>query len=192
MAGLTRRALGLAAAVLASAGVAAAVRGGWIHAKAQLAQVLLERAWLEARGGEGQARPWPWADTWPVARLAVPARGRDVIVLAGASGHALAFGPGHLLRSAPPGSPGNTVLAGHRDTHFRFLRDLQHGDDLWLETPDGTRRRYRVRMTRVVHERDSHWIEPTDARVLTLVTCWPFDALAPGGPLRFVVRAEAP
>jgi sortase A len=111
------------------------------------------------------------------------------LVLSGASGRNLAFGPAHLAGTAPPGAEGNCVLAGHRDTHFAFLEDLAVGDDLWLETPDGAVRRYRVRDAAVVHESDSSPLEPTAEPVLTLVTCFPFDAALPGGPLRYVVRA---
>ena len=31
----------------------------------------------------------------------------------------------------------------------------------------------------------------SDAPMLTLVTCYPFDAVVPGGPLRYVVTALA-
>ena len=53
--------------------------GLWIQAKAELAQVLLERAWEKTLAGEARARPWPWADTWPVARLRIPSSGVDQI-----------------------------------------------------------------------------------------------------------------
>jgi len=164
-------------------------QGGWIIVKAQLAQVLLAKAWAETRAGATEARPWPWADTWPVARLEVPALGVDEIVLSGADGRTLAFAPGHLAGSALPGVPGNTVLAGHRDTHFRFLRELAPGDEIHLESPDGAVHAYRVVSTEVLDHRDARVLSPTVERTLTLITCYPFDAVAPGGPLRYVVRA---
>ena len=81
--------------------------GVWIYAKAALAQVLIKHAWDEALAGHKAMRPWPWADTYPVARLAVPALGVDEIVLAGASGRTLAFGPGHMDGTAAAGAPGS-------------------------------------------------------------------------------------
>ena len=99
-------------------------RAAWIDVKARLAQELVRRAWRAARDGTGEPRPWPWADTWPVARLIVASRGVDLLVLAGASGRTLAFGPGHVTGTALPGEPGNAVVSGHRDTHFAFLREL--------------------------------------------------------------------
>src|SRR6185295_2381085 len=121
---MARRLIVLALLLL---GLGALVQGSWIFCKAAFAQVLLRRAWAEARAGAPQARPWPWADTWPVARLMSPVRGVDLIVLEGATGSSMAFGPGHVQGSAAPGSLGNVALAGHRDTHFRFLQQLAPG-----------------------------------------------------------------
>lgn len=172
--------------------------GGWqaghglyIPAKAALAQVLLRDAWDRTRAGERQARPWSWADTWPVARLRVARLGVDQIVLAGAGGQSLAFGPGHVAGTPAPGTPGNAVLGGHRDTSFRFLQDLRPRDEITLETPDGTIHRYRVAGSRIVDHRNANIPLAGEESRLTLVTCYPFDALAPGGPLRYVVEAES-
>ncbi len=93
-------------------------QGAYIPAKAWLAQELMQRAWLRVSAGEDRAAPWPWADTWPVARLSAKSHDVDLIVLAGGSGRTLAFGPGHLGASALPGEVGNMIIAGHRDTHF--------------------------------------------------------------------------
>ena len=61
-------------------------QGAWIYVKAQLAQYLLQHAWVRTINGEHNVKPWPWADTWPLARLYVPHYGVDLIALAGASG----------------------------------------------------------------------------------------------------------
>jgi len=189
---MTRRRLQLLALGLAIAGLAAAGSGLWLFAKAQLAQVMLHEAWMRTRAGVEQARPWPWADTWPVARLQAPDQQQDLIVLAGASGSTLAFGPGHLDGSARPGGVGNIVLVGHRDTHFAFLQNLAPGSPLILETPAGGRQLYRVQSIEIVHECNTAPLMPGAAgSQLTLITCYPFAAVAPGGPLRWVVRATA-
>jgi sortase A len=105
--------------------------GAWILAKAELAQVLISRAWRAA----DKARPWPWADTWPILRLQAPRLGVDLYVLEGGQGHALAFGPGRMRQ---PGGAGAAILiAGHRDTHFRFLQALHSGDVLLLQDKQG-------------------------------------------------------
>ncbi len=189
-------------------------KGAWIIGKAHLAQALLAQAWEDTRAdgamtGATGVKPWPWADTWPVARLTVARLGVDEIVLAGGSGEAMAFGPtlieDGMKRAAwggpaqavlaggrsTTGSTGNVVLAGHRDTHFRFLRDLEAGDEITVESAGGGTLLYRVEGSEVVDYRDRRPLRPTLEPTLTLVTCYPFDAVAPGGPLRFVVRAVA-
>lgn len=169
-------------------GAGALAYGFYLPAKAALAQVLLERAW--ARSGDTVTRPWPWAQTWPVGRLRVPRLDVDLVVLEGAEGAALAFAPGHVDGSAVPGEAGNVVIAGHRDTVFRFLGHLRLGDEIWLESPDGRGRRYTVERTEVVHESETLVMAPSADALLTLVTCYPLDGGRPGGPLRYVVRAR--
>ncbi|NOT97038.1 MAG: class GN sortase [Nitrospira sp.] len=165
-------------------------RGVWIYLKAELAQVLLQRAWAGTVAGQQNVKPWPWADTWPVARLTVPSKDIDLIVLNGAYGRTLAFGPGYLESSASPGSRGTTILTGHRDTHFRFLQRLKAGDELLLTAEDRQPHRYRVRSATVVDVASASIRQDTDTPQLALVTCYPFDAINPGGPLRYVVMAE--
>jgi sortase A len=179
------------AAALAVLGLALTGNALYIHAKALVAQVLLHRAWAATQATGAPAKPWPWADTAPVARLIAPRHGVDLLVLAGATGRTLAFGPGHHDGSAPPGEPGNMVLSAHRDTHFRFLRELAEGDALIVETPGGARVRYRVRGSQVVDERELRLPRLPPEPTLMLVTCFPFDAVEPGGPLRYVVVATA-
>jgi sortase A len=165
-------------------------QGAYIPAKAWVAQELMQRAWRRAEKGDERPAPWPWADTWPVAKLS--ARGGDIelIVLAGGSGRTLAFGPGHLSASALPGEAGNAVIAGHRDTHFQFLQLLKVGESLLFEMPDGRRHLYRIDSLDVVDSRRGSIVLDTDRPMLSLVTCFPFNAVRPGGPMRYVVSAE--
>ena len=188
--GKRRAGLVLPACLLAAASLSFG-EGAWIYAKAELAQGLLHRAWSRTVAGERRVKPWPWADTWPVAKLEIPRAQSSFIVLAGASGRTLAFGPGHLDGSAAPGSPGNCVLSAHRDTQFKALRGLARGDRIVMETADRRRHAYRVVELAVVDRRDTAFLEGTPDEALTLVTCYPFDAVVPGGPLRYVVRAAA-
>ncbi|MDX1499507.1 MAG: class GN sortase [Woeseiaceae bacterium] len=165
-------------------------QGAYIPAKAWVAQELMQRAWLRGAEGSAQPVPWPWADTWPVARLTARAGAIELIVLAGGSGRTLAFGPGHLSASAIPGETGNSVIAGHRDTHFRFLKDLEIGETLMVETIAGRRHVFEVVDVDVVDARRGSLVLDTDTSLLSLVTCYPFDAVEPGGPLRYVVTAR--
>lgn len=174
--------LALAAVLLGNA--------GYLHAKAALAQVLLERAWQRQLAGDTAAKPWPWADTRPLARLRVASLDIDQIVLAGDSGRSLAFGPAWSEASALPGSGGTSVISGHRDTHFSFLENIDNGDIVEIEHA-GTRLRYRVAGHAIVDARRMRIATHAGGDRLLLVTCYPFDDWVAGGPLRYVVEAEA-
>ena len=165
-------------------------QGAYIPAKAWLAQELMARAWMRSHEEEDRHVPWPWADTWPVARLMARSGDVNLIVLAGGSGRTLAFGPGHLSASALPGETGNSVIAGHRDTHFSFLRDVEIGESITIERIGGRRHIYKIVGIDVVDSRRGSLLLDTDAAVLSLVTCYPFGAVDSGGPLRYVVTAK--
>ncbi|WP_238258543.1 sortase domain-containing protein, partial [Methylobacterium gnaphalii] len=136
-----------AAALLIVCGLALTAQGAWIPAKAILAQVLLERAFAETLASGHPQKPWPWADTVPVARLTLG--GESYIALAGSSGQALAFGPGHVEGTPQAGEPGTAVYAAHRDTQFAVLRSLMPGDPVTVTRSDGTTVTFRVTGRRV-------------------------------------------
>lgn len=162
---------------------------GWIHAKAALAQVLLENAWQQTQASGQRIKPWPWADMAPIARLEVPRLDADLIVLDSDSGQALAFGPGWTPSSAPPGQAGVSVISAHRDTQFGLLQKLREGD-LIKVSGQHAQRGYRVANMRVVDSRQTRLPAANSGDALLLVTCYPFDAIVPGGPLRYVVAAK--
>ena len=183
-----KRAVRTVGFLLAAGGLWLTASALFIPAKAVVAQILLHRAWETTLAGGEKVRPWPWADTWPVARLRLPDQGAELIVLAGASGQALAFGPGHVAGTAAPGRDGISMIGGHRDTHLSMLAHVRPGQRVEIERPDGAVRRYRVAATSVADARQK-WTLPAGRDGVVLVTCYPFDAVVPGGPLRFLVHA---
>lgn len=164
-------------------------QGSYIHAKAVFAQYLLENAWSESLQGQKEVKPWPWADTWPIARLSAPAYGISHIVLAGASGSSLAFGPGHLFSSAKPGEKGNIIISGHRDTHFAFLKEVKKGDHIELQSKRKTST-YEITDIQIIDKTKVDNIPVDSKNKLILITCYPFDAIQAGGPLRYMVTAK--
>lgn len=122
-----------------------------------------------------------------IAALSIPRVQLSTIVLHGTDTHTLRHGPGHLEHTALPGETGNIVIAGHRDSFFRPLRDIRLDDDIVLDTIGG-RFHYRVTSIRVVGPRDVSVIATTSEEVLTLITCYPFWVLG-HAPNRFIVRA---
>lgn len=159
-----------------------------IEAKARLAQYLIADAWEETLQTGAPVRPWSWADTWPVARIRSIGH-PDLYVLAGAHGSALAFGPGLMDGTSLPGKAGASVIAGHRDTHFNFLRHLSQGDTFEVQVQNGEWYHYIVQNAYIVDTQLGADFPP-ESGYLYLVTCYPFDAIDPGGPLRYVVTAN--
>lgn len=160
-------------------------QAGVVHGKAWLGQWLLERAWQQSQDSGEPVAPWPGAVSHPVARLHVPRLDLDRLVLEGAETPVLAWGPG-----METGPGGHRLLAAHRDTHFRFLERIETGDRFEMRYADGRVEHWRVRTTGVVDARDSALDMSLSAEVMTLVTCYPFNAATAGGPLRFVVGLE--
>lgn len=187
-----------AALLIGAAGLALLAQGLWIPAKAQFAQVLLDRAFERSLVRGKPARPWPWADTVPLARIEVARLDVKEVVLAGGSGEALAFGPtqvnGALGSGVGVGGSGALgsdvrVLAAHRDTHFRFIRDLKQGDEVVLHQVDGTTQRYRVTGFQTTAWNNFAVPLAPPRAMLALATCYPFDSDSPG-PLRRIAWAE--
>ena len=170
--------------------------GTWLLLKAELAQYLISDSWQRQLSSGEIHKPWPWADTWPVAQLKL-GEDKPLVVLQGISGQALAFGPG-MYETAPNSAGGETgaplaIIAAHRDTHFRGLKRLHPGMPVQLQGRDGRWHSFRVQSTQVVDSRTGALPEFTQENAapgLILVTCYPFDAVDAGGPLRYVVYAE--
>jgi len=161
----------------------------WIFAKAQLAQVLLERAFTQSILTGKPVRAWSWADTTPVARIKIERIGAEAIVLKGSSGEAMAFGPALVNETSRPGTRGTSVMAAHRDTHFSFLKNVKIGDLIEVTRDDGLVFNYHATNMRVVDWNKSG-IDAHEAGFhLVLATCFPFDAIT-HGPQRYVVEAE--
>src|SRR5229473_4735552 len=123
---------------------------------------------VEPRVGRGDA----------LARLSIERLDSRWVVVEGADKSELKRGPAHLIDSALPGSQGNCVIAGHRDTQFRVLQNVEIGENIALET-GGRTFVYRVTDRRVVVPSDTHSLDPTPTPTLTLVTCYPFYYVGP-------------
>jgi sortase A len=124
-----------------------------------------------------------------LGRIDIPRLGVSVAVLQGTTSRMLRLGAGHIEGTPLPGEPGNSGIAGHRDTFFRELRDIRRNDGIQLQTATGLLR-YEVDWVKVVEPNDTTVLEPsTGESTLTLVTCYPFQFLG-SAPKRFVVRAH--
>jgi sortase A len=130
-------------------------------------------------------RPRP-GDT--LAKLMIPRLEAQLYIVEGDGPQELRRGPGHLTGTAMPGAAGNCVIAGHRDTHFRVLKNIRKGDDIVLESDRGVFL-YRVERTRIVSPLNTSALQPTGTAELNLITCYPFYYVG-SAPRRFVVEAR--
>jgi len=139
-----RLTIGAAAAILLVATTVIA-HDVYSSVKTSISETLVANAWSRALDGEYAPKPWPWADLWPVARLAAPTQGKSVIVLsanAGATDAATVL----TTLSPPQGADLPVIIAAHDDERYDFLRQSTAGEDLLLETPRGLRRYEIVRI----------------------------------------------
>jgi len=164
-------------------------QGVYMDAKAKVAQILISSSWESRSQDSPAAKPWWWADTHVIARMSVPRLQETVYIMADDSGESLAFGPGHMPASALPSENGHVVIAGHRDSHFEFLKNIQVGDLIDTENNQANKKQYRVTELQIIDSSEQE-IPLLDYSQLTLITCYPFEGFIPGGPLRLIVHAE--
>ncbi|MDQ6677737.1 MAG: class D sortase [Acidobacteriota bacterium] len=145
------------------------------------ARIDLRRA--KANGAQSRYSPGE-----SLAKLSIPRLSTVLYVLEGTDDNNLKRGPGHLEGSVMPGRAGNCVIAGHRDTHFRILKNITRGDEILIQSRQGTYR-YKVTGTSVVSPDNTDSLQPTSKAVLNLITCFPFNYVG-SAPRRFVVHAD--
>ena len=158
-----------------------------IDLKAQVAQILLKHAWQQSlKNGEG-VQPWPSFDGRPIFKLEIAKHQISQIVLDGTSGQSLAFGPAFHQESFLPSSKKITAISSHRDSHGEYIKNLEIGDILKLQDLDKNWYTYKIEEFLIVNVKDTVTINKRNR--LLLITCYPFDALLSGTPLRYIVSA---
>jgi len=164
-------------------------QGNATYAQNWLANNLLHTAWLRTQASGRQVKPWPWASTWPLARLFVPHLNAEQIILSNTSNNGVSsFALGHIDTSVLPGEAGNSVLYAPPQTYVNFLRRLNKGDEIVLESLYSGQWRYRVAAINVVHKTSTDLLKSTSDRRLTVVSCYPCQGEISN--LRYVVIAE--
>ena len=187
---MTRRGLRRAEYVLLAAGLAILGYCGAELFNSHIQQARGERELERLRRDPSavSGAPAKIADGTLVGQVEIPKLHLSAVVFQGTSDGILARGVGHLDDSAFPGQSGNVVLAAHRDTFFRSLRNIRRGDLVQVTTPYGVRI-YAVDSTQVVKPTETSVVASTATPTLTLITCYPFYYVG-HAPKRFIVRAR--
>ena len=159
-----------------------------IDLKAKIAQILLNHAWQQSlKNGEG-AQPWPSFDGRPIFKLVITKHQVSQIVLDGTSGQSLAFGPGFHSETHLPYMNKTTAISSHRDSHGNFIKKLIVGDEIQLQDLHKQWHYYIVDDFFIINVHDQKQI--TNTKSLLLITCYPFNAITSGTPLRYIVSAR--
>jgi len=190
---VTERRLGAAVAAIGTLMIllaATAVVEGWFYqwlGHGQFTAALLSEKRVHAAGKPSAAVNRRPARGTLIAKLQVPRLNMSVVVLEGSDDGTLKKGPGHIEETALPGELGNVGIAGHRDTHFRPLRNIQIGDKVIVTTTTSAIH-YFIDTIDIITPTDMEILDPTSGPTLTLVTCYPFEFIG-NAPMRYVIRA---
>jgi len=158
-----------------------------IEVKAKVAQVLLDYTWNKSLKENKPYKPWPSFDGSPILKLEIPRFNISQIVLEGTSGQALAFAPAFHKETYLPSSNKITAISSHRDSHGEYIKNLEIGDILKLQDLDKNWHTYKIEEFLIVNVKETITINKKNR--LLLITCYPFDALLSGTPLRYIVSA---
>lgn len=179
----------LGCAALSAFGMAVAASGAAVPFTAKLSQVLLQQAYTQTVATGQAGRPWGSSDITAIGKINVPRLGVSEIIVNATTPAAMRAGPSLMQGSAAIGTPGTSVIAAHRDTHFAFLKDIRVGDIIQAAGKDGEMLSYRVSSMQVVEADQFTITKGQTSNDLALSTCYPFGSVR-GGTKRYVVRAE--
>ncbi len=161
----------------------------YLPAKAWLSEKLIAYSWEQALTTNRVSPPWPWADTTAIAKMEVKRLNKSIVLLKGIDPTTLAFSAGVMHQYAFLHQEKPFVVAGHRDTHFSFLENLKQNDILKITDVNNTTKRYQVTNLQIIDSEVTPLTINENNANLTLITCYPFNALRAGGSLRYVVTA---
>jgi sortase A len=185
-----KKSLTLIGLILIAMGLIYFAKASAMPIKALIGDLRLNYVWEEALKTGKPKPPWSGADFLPIGQIKIPKLGISRIVLNSASGEAMTWGIGKVSSSSEVEVTTTSVLAGHRDSHMRFLSKLQIGDQVEYQLINGIKKTYVIREIKIV--RNASYLLPITEKnndILVLTTCWPFNAVV-SGPERFILTAE--
>lgn len=166
------------------------VHASWLPLKAWLSQQLISASWHQSQSNNAPIKPWPWADTFPVAELSFQRINEKIVVLNGGDPTTLAFSAGavapfnHVSDSRP------FVVAGHRDSHFSFLSEVHMADVISLTDKQGRHQLYQVENIEIINADDAQLAVSAEDPNLVLITCYPFSSTTGESNERYVITAK--
>jgi sortase A len=123
-----------------------------------------------------------------VGELVIPRLNAVLPIIEGAKEEELSRGVGHMMETVLPGENDMSVLAGHRDTVFRHVGQLEAGDELVVQTDEG-HFLYHIEKTWITDKDDRSVIHSVQEPILLLITCYPFEYIG-SAPERYIIQAR--
>ncbi len=175
------------------------IHASWLPVKAWLSQQLIHHSWQQSMATKNAKlpslktaiapKPWPWADTFPIAELVFKRIDKSIVVLNGGDPTTLAFSAGAIAPFNQANTTKPFVVAGHRDSHFSFLQDIAMKDVISLTDAQGRSQLYQVERIDIVDASSGQLALPADDASLVLITCFPFEGIGNNAEQRYVVTA---
>lgn len=183
----------LVVSALVIVGGAMSIQASWLPTKAWVSQQLINYSWQQSISAQERlvvVKPWPWADTYPIAELVFQRLDKSIVVLNGGDPTTLAFSAGAVAPFNQPTATNPFVVAGHRDSHFSFLEDIAMKDIISLVDTQGKTQLYQVQNIDIVDATTGQLPLIADEKTLVLITCYPFNQLGNDSNERYVITAK--
>ena len=165
------------------------LHASWLPIKGWLSEQLISYSWHQTIDSKQKIKPWPWADTYPIAELSFERLNKHVVVLNGGDPTTLAFSVGAIAPFNQASSTQPFVVAGHRDSHFSFLDEVVMNDVISLADKHGQSQLYQVEAINIVDASTGALPILADESPLILITCYPFTHTSNSNE-RYVITAR--
>lgn len=183
------------------------IHASWLPTKAWLSQQLIHYSWQQSMVqlhkstvSQGKTiadiytpiavKPWPWADTFPIAELLFERLDKSIVILNGGDPTTLAFSAGAVAPFNQINSTEPFVVAGHRDSHFAFLEDILMKDVISMTDQNGQSQLYQVEAIDIVDASSGQLPILANDSSLILITCYPFTSINNDANERYVITAK--
>ncbi|WP_214894411.1 class D sortase [Exiguobacterium sp. H66] len=146
-------------------------------AKAVVVEAEEQKKTAEPEATDTEAVPVTFKEGETLGFLSIKSLDMELPLLEGVTDKTLAKGVGHHPETAFPGQGDRIFIAGHNDTTFSKISELEPGDEVELYLADGSYR-YVMRSSEIVDDEDTRVLAATGTESLVISTCYPFYNIA--------------
>lgn len=178
------------------------LHASWLPAKGWISQALISYSWQQSLAHQKvlqqpitnhnpiAIKPWPWADTFPIAELSFARLEKNIVILNGGDPTTLAFSAGAIAPFNQINGVTPFVVAGHNDSHFSFLENIQMKDIISMRDQHGKSQLYQVEAIDIIDASTGQFPILANDSSLILITCYPFNTIGNNSDERYVITAR--